>query len=61
VLEEILVKIYAGGGRVREVPFHYQVRNAGESHAKLFKFGWAYLKTLLRMCRLRYGRSEFKS
>lgn len=61
VLEEILVKIYADGGRVREVPFHYQVRNAGESHAKLFKFGWAYLKTLLRMCRLRYGRSEFKT
>lgn len=56
VLEEILVKIYVDGGRIREVPFHYQVRNSGESHAKLIKFGWAYLKTLLRMCRLRYGK-----
>jgi dolichol-phosphate mannosyltransferase len=56
VLEEILVKIYVNGGRIREVPFHYQVRNSGESHAKLMKFGWAYLKTLLRMCRLRYGK-----
>lgn len=56
VLEEILVKIYVNGGRIREVPFHYQVRNSGRSHAKLLKFGWAYLKTLLRMCSLRYGR-----
>lgn len=56
VLEEILVKIYVHGGRVREVPFHYQVRNSGKSHAKLIRFGWAYLKTLLRMCRLRYGK-----
>jgi dolichol-phosphate mannosyltransferase len=56
ILEEILVKIYVRGGRVREVPFHYKVRNAGQSHAKLIKFGWAYSKTLLRMCRLRYGK-----
>ena len=56
ILEEILVKIYVRGGRVREVPFHYKVRNAGKSHAKLIKFGWAYSKTLLRMCRLRYGK-----
>lgn len=56
ILEEILVKIYVRGGRVREVPFHYKVRNAGQSHAKLIKFGWAYSKTLLRMCRLRYRK-----
>jgi dolichol-phosphate mannosyltransferase len=56
ILEEILVKIYVSGGRVREVPFHYKVRNSGKSHAKLVRFAWAYLKTLLRMCRLRYGR-----
>ena len=55
-LEEILVKIYISGGRVRELPFHYQARNTGETHAKLIKFGWAYAKTLLRMCRLRYSR-----
>ena len=56
VLEEILVKIHINGGRIKEVPFHYQVRQSGKSHAKLVKFGWAYSKTLLRMCRLRYSK-----
>jgi len=54
-LEEILVRIYVAGGRVREVPFHYQVRNSGKSHAKLVRFGWAFSKTLLRMWRLRHS------
>ena len=55
-LEEILVKVYINGGRVREVPFHYQTRNAGKSHARLIKFGWAFTKTLARMWRLRYSK-----
>ncbi len=55
-LEEILVRVYAGGGRVKEVPFHYRVRNAGESKAKLIKFGWAYARTLARMMWLRYSK-----
>jgi dolichol-phosphate mannosyltransferase len=55
-LEEILVRIYLSGGRIREVPFHYQARNAGRSHAKLVRFGWAFSKTLLRMWRLRYAK-----
>jgi len=55
-LEEILVKVYINGGRVREVPFHYQARAAGKSHAKLVKFGWAFTKTLARMGRLRYSK-----
>jgi hypothetical protein len=55
-LEEILVRIYLSGGRIREVPFHYQARNAGKSHAKLVKFGWAFSKTLLRMWRMRYAK-----
>jgi dolichol-phosphate mannosyltransferase len=55
-LEEILVRIYIDGGRVKEVPFHYQVRNSGESHAKLVRFGWAFSKTLLRMWRLRKSK-----
>jgi dolichol-phosphate mannosyltransferase len=53
VLEEILVKVHLLGGKIKEVPFHYQARNSGKSHAKLFKFGWAYLRTLARMRRLR--------
>ena len=56
VLEEILVRIYINGGRIREVPFHYQARQSGKSHAKLIKFGWAFSKTLARMCRLRYSK-----
>ena len=55
VLEEILVKVYVNGGRIREVPFHYGARHSGKSHAKLLRFGWAYSKTLLRMWRLRRG------
>ncbi len=57
-LEEILVRIHVNGGRIKEVPFHYQARHSGRSHAKLIKFGWAFSKTLLRMCRLRYSKSS---
>jgi len=53
VLEEILVRIYVNGGRVKEVPFHYGARQSGKSHAKLLRFGWAYSSTLLKMWRLR--------
>jgi dolichol-phosphate mannosyltransferase len=53
VLEEIVVKIYVAGGRIREVPFHYRARHSGKSHAKLFRFAWAFSKTLFRMWRLR--------
>jgi dolichol-phosphate mannosyltransferase len=55
-LEEILVRIYLNGGQIKEVPFHYQVRNSGKSHAKLMRFGWAFSKTLLRMWRLRNSK-----
>lgn len=53
VLEEILVRVHLLGGRIQEVPFHYQARNSGKSHAKLLKFGWAFVRTLVRMRRLR--------
>jgi len=56
VLEEILVKIYVRGGRVKEIPFYYQARATGKSHAKLIKFGWAFGKTLFRLRRLRSGK-----
>jgi dolichol-phosphate mannosyltransferase len=55
VLEEILVLGCHSGWRILEVPFHYMPRRAGASHAKLIRFGYAYLKTLARMARLRYG------
>lgn len=53
VLEEILIRIHAEGWRIQEVPFHYMARRSGRSHARLFKFGWAFLKTLVRMWQLR--------
>lgn len=53
VLEEILIRVHTQGWRIREVPFHYTARGSGRSHARLFAFGWAFLKTLLRMWRLR--------
>ena len=52
-LEEILIRVHAQGWRILEVPFHYMARGSGRSHARLFKFGWAFLKTLGRMWRLR--------
>jgi dolichol-phosphate mannosyltransferase len=55
VLEEILVKAYNEGWQVRELPFHYMPRASGRSHAKLLKFGWAYLTTIVRMWRLRHA------
>ncbi len=53
ILEEILIRLYAEGWRVAEVPFHFMARGSGRSHVRLFKFGWAFLRTLARMWRLR--------
>ena len=54
-LEEVLVRVYRRGGRILEIPFHYMPRGTGRSHVRLIKFGWAFLKTLVRMWRLRHG------
>jgi dolichol-phosphate mannosyltransferase len=53
VLEEILLRVYAEGWSIAELPFRYMSRGAGHSHAKLLRFAIAYLKTLVRMWRLR--------
>ena len=53
VLEEILIKVYSQGWSIIELPFRYMTRGSGRSHAKLLKFGIAYLKTLFRMWQLR--------
>ena len=53
VLEEILVRVHTEGWRIKEVPFSYMARGSGNSHARLFKFAIAYLRTLGRMWRLR--------
>jgi dolichol-phosphate mannosyltransferase len=55
VLEEILILMFNAGGRITEVPFQYRPRQAGKSHAKLFKFGLAYARTFYKMWKLRRG------
>jgi len=52
-LEEILLKCYARGRRIIEIPFRYVPRLTGKSKVKLWQFGLSYLRTLLRMWRLR--------
>jgi dolichol-phosphate mannosyltransferase len=56
VLEELIVKAYIRGWKIREIPFHYATRVEGRSHARLLKFGVAYLRTIARMMRERYLR-----
>ena len=53
VLIEILVRLYCLGHSVHEVPFHYHPRLEGVSNARLFRFAVSYLKTLVRLWKLR--------
>jgi len=53
ILEEVLIKGYAQGWRINEVPFHYLPRKSGTTHVKLLRFGISYLRTFGRMWRLR--------
>jgi glycosyltransferase involved in cell wall biosynthesis len=53
ILEEVLVKCYAQGWKISEVPFHYYPRKGGVTHAKLIQFAISYLKTFKRMWSLR--------
>lgn len=52
-LPELLVTAWADGYRVAEVPFRYQRRTSGTSHARLIAFGLCYLGTLGRLWLLR--------
>ncbi|MDO8431354.1 MAG: glycosyltransferase [Candidatus Binatus sp.] len=53
VIEEILVKAYARGFSIVEVPFTYFPRGAGRSHAKLLQFGWQIVKSSLKLWKMR--------
>ena len=53
VLEEILVKAYAEGWRVIELPFTYYPRDRGSSHARVIRFGIDLLRAFARLWRLR--------
>jgi dolichol-phosphate mannosyltransferase len=53
VLEEILVKAYAAGWNVVEIPFTYYPRDRGSSHARIFRFGLSLLGAFARLWPLR--------
>jgi glycosyltransferase involved in cell wall biosynthesis len=53
VIEEILVKAYARGYSVLEVPFTYFPRESGQSHARLIRFGWDLVRAALKLWKLR--------
>jgi dolichol-phosphate mannosyltransferase len=53
VLEEILVKSYAQGFSIYEVPFTYFPREAGRSHARVLKFGIDLARAALKLWTLR--------
>lgn len=53
ILEEIVIKLYAGGWTVGEIPFEYRPRRYGSSKARVVAFGIRMLRTLWRYWRLR--------
>ena len=53
ILQRILVQAYAEGWRIREVPFAYAPRRHGASHARVVRFGLAYLRTFWTLWKLR--------
>src|SRR5256885_3140655 len=53
VLEEILIRTYADGWRVLEIPFTYFPRQHGRSNAQVLRFGLRLLRTFLNMWSLR--------
>ncbi|GMV93197.1 MAG: hypothetical protein AMXMBFR82_29750 [Candidatus Hydrogenedentota bacterium] len=53
ILVEILLRAFARGLHIKEVPFHYQPRVHGGSHARIIRFGMDYLHLFYRMWRIR--------
>jgi len=53
ILEEIIIKLYAQGFCIREIPFEYRPRRYGTSKARLIQFGISLLKTLFHFWKLR--------
>ena len=53
VLEELLVKAYARGFNVIEVPFTYFPRGSGRSHARVLRFGWDLMRSSVKLWQLR--------
>lgn len=52
-LQTLLVRVYAEGWRVIEVPFAYRADPRGASHARAQRFATDYLRTFWRLWKLR--------
>ena len=53
IQEEILVKAYARGFSVTEVPFVYFPRGSGRSHARVLRFGIDLFKSAIKLWKIR--------
>ncbi len=53
ILIEILLLSFGQGLHIREIPFHYQPRISGGSHARIIKFGLDYLRLFSRVWKIR--------
>jgi len=53
ILQEVLVNALIEGFNVHEIPFTYQPRQHGSSHARVFKFGLKYIQTFYVLWKLR--------
>jgi len=53
VIEEVLVKAYAQGYSIFEVPFTYFPRESGRSHARLLRFGLDLMRASVSLWKLR--------
>lgn len=53
ILQEILVRSYAQGQVINEIPFDYMPRRDGKSHARVLPFGIAYVKTFWSLWKYR--------
>jgi dolichol-phosphate mannosyltransferase len=49
VQEEIIIKLYRAGYKIKEVPFVYKMRATGRTKTKLIKYALQLIKTLIRL------------
>ena len=47
IIPELLLRIYAQGWKIKEIPFSYAHRISGKSHLNVVKFGKGYFKILV--------------
>lgn len=53
ILQQIVVRAFAEGWKVQEVPFTYEPREHGSSHARVLRVGRACLRTFWELWKLR--------